>query len=101
RRLWEAKNPGEDYDTRDQDTQEPTTSGDGEDPENPTNDKTNKERESGTRTSISQQSIQVQSIAGLAQERFQLSGEFARKSGNKVLVSSRIEQSQLEDLKSK
>jgi hypothetical protein len=105
RRLWEAKHPGEDYDARDQETQEPATvSGDTTDPadtDNADSDKNNKEREAGKRTSVSQQSIQVQSIAGLAQERFQLSGEFARKGGNKVLVSSRIEQSQFEELKSK
>lgn len=102
RRLWEAKNPGEDYDARDQETQEPGPADEPSSSEDePASDKTNKEREAGKRTSVSQQSIQVQSIAGLAQERFQLSGEFARKSGNKILVSSRIEQSQFEDLKSK
>lgn len=97
RRLWEAKHPGEDYETRDQETQAPISDNGDTD----TNSKANQERAPGKRNSVSQQSIQVQSIAGLAQERFQFSGEFARRNGNKVLVSSRIEQSQLEELKSK
>jgi len=102
RRLWEAKYPGEDYEGRNKDTQEPTTTADNSnaEPSNNTGSE-NQEKDSGKRHSVSQQSIQVQSIAGLAQERFQLSGEFSRKNGNKVLVSSRIEQSQFEDLKSK
>ncbi len=101
RRLWEAKYPGEDYEARNKDTQEPTQSTESEDDEGTNTDSENQEKESGKRNSVSQQSIQVQSIAGLAQERFQLSGEFSRKNGNKVLVSSRIEQSQFEDLNSK
>ncbi len=101
RRLWEAKYPGEDYETRNKETQEPTPASDPESGPTTTSDSENQEKESGKRNSVSQQSIQVQSIAGLAQERFQLSGEFSRKNGNKVLVSSRIEQSQFEDLKSK
>lgn len=104
RRLWESKHPGDDYENRDKDTQEPTAGTDNEDPANPdepTDTTSNQEKEAGKKSSISQQSIQVQSIAGLAQERFQLSGEFSRKNGNKILVSSRIEQSQFEELKSK
>ena len=42
----------------------------------------------------------MQSITGLAQERFQLTGEFTRASGNKVLVTTRIEQTEFEKLKS-
>jgi hypothetical protein len=49
---------------------------------------------------LTSQSIQVQSITGLAQERFQLTGEFSRRNGNKVLVTSRIEQTEFEELKS-
>lgn len=104
RRLWESKHPGDDYENRDKETQEPTVAANDDDPADPgqPNDtSSNQEKEAGKRSSISQQSIQVQSIAGLAQERFQLSGEFSRKNGNKILVSSRIEQSQFEDLKSK
>lgn len=101
RRLWEAKYPGEDYEARNKETQEPSPDASPKDGGSTNNDSENQEKESGKRNSVSQQSIQVQSIAGLAQERFQLSGEFSRKNGNKVLVSSRIEQSQFEDLKSK
>jgi hypothetical protein len=97
RKLWEAKHPDADYETRDEDTQAPSESPDGEAPTDGTG---NVERDASTQESPSQQSIQVQSITGLAQERFQLTGEFARRGGNKVLVTSRIEQSRIEDLKS-
>ncbi len=46
------------------------------------------------------QSIPVQSITGFAQDRFQITGEINRKSGNKVLVTARIEQTSLEELES-
>jgi hypothetical protein len=101
RRLWEAKYPGEDYETRNKETLAPTPAANADKEGESNSDSENQEKESGKRNSVSQQSIQVQSIAGLAQERFQLSGEFSRKNGNRVLVSSRIEQSQFEDLKSK
>ena len=60
----------------------------------------NQEKDEVGESSLTQQSIQVQSITGLAQERFQLTGEFTRRNGNKVLVTSRIEQTQFEDLTS-
>jgi len=50
---------------------------------------------------ITQRSAQVQSIAGLAQDRFQITGEFARRSGHRVLISSRIERAEVEDLLSR
>lgn len=99
RKLWETKHPGADYDERDKETQQP---GESPDPE-PTDDEGtggNTERDASEKSGLTSQSIQVQSITGLAQERFQITGEFTRQSGNKVLVTSRIEQTQFEDLKS-
>ena len=51
-------------------------------------------------SSLTQQSIQVQSITGLARDRFQLTGEYTRNNGNKVLLTTRIEQMVIEQLKS-
>ncbi len=108
RKLWETKHPGANYDDRNKDTQQPnddpseqpadpgTTEGDDQSEA----DTENQEKASGKKSSLTQQSIQVQSITGLAQERFQLTGEFTRASGNKVLVTSRIEQTEFEKLKS-
>ncbi len=100
RKLWETKHPGADYESRNKKTKAPTdktttTPDDG----TATDTKDNQERDTAEQSSLTQQSIQVQSITGLAQERFQLTGEFVRTNGNKVLVTSRIEQSRFEELK--
>ncbi len=106
RRLWEGKHPGSDYDARNPQTQEPTTTApaDGTAPA-PTpaaasSDPTNQERTATETSDVTAQSLQVQSITGLAQDRFQLTGEFNRASGNKILITTRIEQTEIEDLKS-
>lgn len=96
RKLWETKHPGADYDSRNQGTNAPT---DSSATGTATDTKDNQERGASEQSSLTQQSIQVQSITGLAQERFQLTGEFIRTNGNKILVTSRIEQSKFEDLK--
>lgn len=104
RKLWETKHPGADYDERNKDTQQPTESteppAEGDETAEDGEDSENQEKASSKKSSLTQQSIQVQSITGLAQERFQLTGEFTRASGNKVLVTSRIEQTEFEKLKS-
>ncbi len=107
RKLWETKHPGSNYEDRNKDTQQPNDDP-AEQPAEPGGtddgqtdaDTENQEKASGKKSSLTQQSIQVQSITGLAQERFQLTGEFTRASGNKVLVTSRIEQTEFEKLKS-
>jgi len=58
----------------------------------------NLERASSAASPFSQ-SIPVQSITGLAQDRFQITGEIKRKNGNKILVTARIEQTSLEELR--
>jgi hypothetical protein len=104
RHLWEAKHPGATYDERNQLTQEPgeTTSGGTEDParERATSS-VNQEKKASDRAAITTRTTQVQSIAGLAQERFQITGEFVREDGNKVLITSRIDQTLLEQLHSR
>jgi hypothetical protein len=103
RRLWETKHPGADYDARDEQTQAPSTTAhpraEGEDTDKADGD-VNQEKIPTEKSTLTAQSVQVQSITGLAQERFQLTGEFERRSGHKVLVTSRIEQTAIEDLKS-
>lgn len=106
RKLWETKHPGANYEDRDKETQHPDESptepaAEPGDPEGGSEtDTSNQERDAAEQSSLTSQSIQVQSITGLAQERFQLTGEFTRQSGNKILISSRIEETQFEDLKS-
>lgn len=99
RQLWEAKHPGDDYEKRNRRTKQPTTTTEDSATE-AVNSTENQEKDANAESSLTSQSLQVQSITGLAQERFQLTGEFVRKNGNKVLVTSRIEQSQFESLKS-
>src|SRR5690606_2044823 len=59
----------------------------------------NLEKSDSPTSDLTTQSIQVQSLTGLAQDRFQITGEFSRANGNKILVTSRIEQTVLEELK--
>lgn len=97
RELWEKKHPNAVYEDRDPDTQKPRSPSTGP---TPTSGEVTDNQEKGTQeSSPTQQTVQVQSITGLAQERFQLTGEFTRASGNKVLVTSRIEQTFFEGLK--
>jgi hypothetical protein len=112
RKLWETKHSGSDYDSRDQRTQEPrpkptTTSTSPEEPSGKTEEETdmtatkeNQEKVASETSSLTSQSLQVQSVSGLSQERFQLTGEFSRANGNKVLVTSRIERNDIEELRS-
>ena len=93
RQLWQAKHPGSDYEHRDLETNAPAG-------ESEHNTGTNQVHATSQHSALAQKTIQVQSIAGLAQERFQLTGEFIRSSGNKILVTSDIEQSRLESLRS-
>lgn len=104
RHLWEAKHPGERYEERDQLTQEPgeidsgrASGPEGEEPVS----SANQEKKASDRSALTTRTTQVQSIAGLAQERFQITGEFVREDGNKVLITSRIEQTLLEKLHSR
>jgi len=93
RQLWETKHPGSDYEHRDLETNAPAG-------ESAHNTSTNQAHSTSQHSALAQKTIQVQSIAGLAQERFQLTGEFIRNSGNKILVTSDIEQNRLESLRS-
>lgn len=106
RKLWETKHPGADYDKRNIRTKAP--SAEDADPGvaadtgavAEVDTSANQERASAEESSLTAQSVQVQSLTGFTQERFQLTGEFSRKNRNKILITSRIEQSEFEDLKS-
>lgn len=104
RHLWEAKHPGANYEDRNALTQEPgrpEAESDSESHNDQMATSENQEKRASDRAAITTRTTQVQSIAGLAQERFQISGEFVREDGNKVLITSRIEQTQLEQLHSR
>jgi hypothetical protein len=104
RHLWEAKHPGATYEERNTLTQEPRETNQENSTDtsaDPVVTSENQEKKASERAAITTRTTQVQSIAGLAQERFQITGEFVREDGNKVLITSRIEQTQLEQLHSR
>ena len=47
---------------------------------------------------FARRTMQVQSIAGLTDTRFQITGEFQRENGNQVFLATRFERTHLEDL---
>lgn len=113
RKLWETKHPGSDYESRDGRTQEPRpkpttsdtpenseTKDSGEAPDVSPTPKENQEKVASETSTLTSRSLQVQSVSGLSQERFQLTGEFTRSGGNKILLTSRIERNDIEDLRS-
>ena len=104
RKLWETKHPGSNYVNRDARTQEPVKTPSSPQAEDqgsgPLASDENQEKAFSETSSLTAQSLQVQSVSGLAQERFQLTGELTRSGGNKILVSTRIERGDIEDLRS-
>lgn len=92
RALWKSKYPDQSYDDRD--------SGKASSSSIDPRESQNIERLNSNQNSHTHQSIQVQSIAGISQDRFQLTGQLKRSNGNLVLFTTRVEQSKLEDLKS-
>ncbi len=103
RRSWEQKHPGEDYDARNPDGTPAT----GDEPEEATGEdadidtEKNQEKAASDQSSnVTRRTLEVQSLLGLSSDRFQITGEFRRKSGAKVLVTCRLDRMQLEDLKS-
>lgn len=93
RRLWETKHPDGDYDTRNTGDNTPTA-GDPTTGESSTKNQENTNNSS----SLSQRTLQLQAITGLVSDVFQLTGEFSRDNGNKVLLTTRIQQMELERL---
>lgn len=93
RDLWEAKHPGQNYANRNQATGAPGGAASA-------NSSANQALAGSEQDSPTADTIEVESIAGLAQDRFQLTGEYSRLNGNKILVTTDIEQNQLEQLKS-
>lgn len=107
RKLWETKHPGSDYESRDETTQIPTKkpsdnvpSEDGDPTQDSGGSHENQEKIASETSSLTAQSLQVQSVSGLSQERFQLTGEWTRTGGNKILISTRLERNDIEELQS-
>lgn len=89
RRLWESKHPDGDYESRrtDQPDSDDDTAG-------------NQEKTSSSSiTDFNRRALLYSSVAGMLADIFQITGEFAREGGNKILLTNRIERSQIEDLK--
>jgi hypothetical protein len=112
-RFWEAKHPGGDYATRTTgipdelgeptDTTPTTTS-----PETPTETPSeeatvkstkNQEQKAEKLSDISRRTLELQSLFGVSTDRFQITGEYIRNDGTKVLFSTRIERMAMEKLK--
>ena len=91
RKLWEAKHPGGDYSTRQ------TSADAGIDPNDPNADQ--EQRSTNKNDSYAQRSLQVSSVTGIKADTFQMTGEFTRDSGHKILLTTRIERMELESLK--
>lgn len=99
RRLYESKHPDGDFDRRRPDAA-PDPIGTDAPPADTTSTPTqNPERRGSEGSPLAQRSLQIQSLLGLQSDVFQVTGEFFRKDGNKILISSRMEQVELEDLR--
>lgn len=83
RNLWERKNPGKDWATR------PA----------PTRAELDADKELATST-ISYRFLELQGLTGILKDIFQITGEYKRDEGRKVLITTRVQNSQLGDLKS-
>jgi hypothetical protein len=115
RRFWQAKHPGGDYTTRTTDTPddlgapiETTSTSTSEptiDPAPPPDEspvvksKENQEQKAEKLSDISRRTLELQSLFGLSTDRFQITGEYIRTDGNKILFSTRIERMAMEKLK--
>jgi hypothetical protein len=47
---------------------------------------------------FARQMMQLQSIAGMTEDRFQMTGDWVRSDGHRILLSTRLERTKLEDL---
>ena len=88
RKLWESKHPDGDYESRETKTSTEPLEGSG-----------NQEKQSNQTDSFAQRTLQVSSISGIMVDSFQMTGEITRTSGHKVLVATRFERMELNDLK--
>ncbi|MEZ4743201.1 MAG: hypothetical protein R3B45_12280 [Bdellovibrionota bacterium] len=101
RKFFETKHPGGDYDSGTTDSPD-TIAGEqntDETQDDSVSSSKNQERTSELSSDISRRTIELQSLFGLSTDRFQITGEFTRNDGKKVLISTRIERMQLEELK--
>lgn len=91
RALWESKNPDGDWESR-------NNQGDSTQDENQSS-RSNQEEKSH-QTSLSARTLQLQALTGILTDVFSITGEFQREKDKKLLITTRIEQSNLERLKS-
>lgn len=92
RSLWESKHPGGDWATKKKRDEDPDSEPDQENQEDINQESRN--------DSFSHRTIQVQTLAGILSDLFQITGEYKREEGKKILLTSRVETTTLEDLKS-
>jgi hypothetical protein len=90
RKLWESKHPGGDFERDDPEA----NNAEGED------ENGNKEKKSVDQSvSFNQRTLQFSSVTNILSDIFQMTGEYRRENGNKVLIASRIERTKIEQLK--
>lgn len=89
RKLWESKYPSGDYDSATK-----TAPGDA-----PPSDTRNQERVASDNSSYAQRTLQVSAITGILTDQLQITGDITRADGNKILLTTRIQRSHIEDLK--
>lgn len=93
RRIWDAKHPDGNYETRDIGGSEDINN------DSDTNISTNLEKKDENSSNITRRTLELQSLFGLSTDKFQVTGEFVRDNGNKILLTTRIERMVLEDLR--
>jgi hypothetical protein len=86
RNLWRAKHGDEPY---------PSDSGT---PPGKPSSSNQQAPSSNEEASFARRGMQLQSIAGLTEDRFQITGDWERSDGNRILLSTRFERTRLEDL---
>ena len=93
RALWESKYPNGDWETRQREVQEQEAA-EGEE------STSENQEEKASRNSISNRTLQLQTLTGMISNIFQITGEFVRDDTKAILVTTRAEQAELEELKS-
>ena len=92
RALWESKHPGGNWETR----QETEDTIDTENNSSSTNQETRQQPNSVSRTKL----LEIQQLTEVITNIFQITGELERENGKRVLVSTSVEQAEIEKLKS-
>lgn len=97
RKAWEQKHPGGNYDNREKTPRRRLP----DDRSHESSESANLEKASSETSDITRRTLEMQSILGLSTDTFQLTGEYTRASGHKILITSRIEKLGLENLQAR